>query len=89
MPMSDAIDDAAVDIAERAEVSPDVAPEAIRDFVTACGWKHDGGAWWHPLAGMRSRRVEAGVVSRRPAAPLRPVAIGLRVLLPGVLGHAR
>jgi hypothetical protein len=56
--LSDAIDDAAVGIAERAEFSPDVAPEAIRDFVTACGWKHDGGAWWHPVAGMRSRRVE-------------------------------
>jgi hypothetical protein len=57
--VSHAIDDAAVDIAERAEFSPDVAPEAIRDFVTACGWKHDGGAWWHPVAGMRSRRLEA------------------------------
>jgi hypothetical protein len=54
---SDGIDEAAAKIACRAVDNPDVAPEAIGEFLTAYGWKHTDGLWQHALAGSREWRA--------------------------------
>jgi hypothetical protein len=56
---NDGIDEAAAKMASRAVDNPDVAPEAIGEFLTAYGWKHADGLWRHPLAGTREWRVDA------------------------------